>query len=226
MSPSEADPVGRSASRVLSVYQARKVNAIDWECAAESFDDDELFIVRDTEEPGAAAAQDRAEFEQRVREAYNKGLADGRQEAGAAAKTEYRDAIERMAQSAARLQEYRGRIRRDAEEDLVKLSIAVARRLIRRELTVDPESVHAVIRVALEKMQARDVSRVRVHPAQVAGIKEMLARVSGAKDLEVTGDAALDLGDAIFETPRSDLDATIDSQLREIERGFVDRLPK
>ena len=57
--------------------------------------------------PGIRAAGARAD---------NKGLADGRQEAGAAAK-EYRDAIERMAQSAARLQEeYRVRGRRDAEK--------------------------------------------------------------------------------------------------------------
>ncbi|MCX6623311.1 MAG: FliH/SctL family protein [Acidobacteria bacterium] len=206
-----ADSVGRSPSRVLPAYQAGKVNAIDWQYSST---------------PLAALAQDTAEFEQRVREAYDKGVTDGRQEARAAARAEFLDAIERLAQSAARLQEYRANIRRDAEQDLVKLSIAVARRLIRRELTVDPETVHGVIRVALEKMQARDISRLRVHPSQVAGVKEMLARMAGAKTLEVAGDSALDLGDAIFETSRSDLDATIDSQLREIERGFVDRLPK
>lgn len=225
--PGEPEPVGRSVSRLVSAYEAGRLQPVRWEEAAEQgYGEDDVFIVRDTDDPAAQAVEDTVEIEQRVSEAYNQGLAEGRAAARNDARGEYREAIERLAQAAARIQEYRGRVRRDAEEDLVKLSIAVARRLIRRELTVDPESVHAIIRVALEKMQARDISRIRVHPSQVASVRDMLSRLTAAQELEVTGDSALELGDAIFETSRSDLDATIEAQLREIERGFVDRLPK
>ncbi len=220
------EAVGRWTGRVLSIRQAGQLKAIQWECEDESCVAD-FYRASDSGEPVRAPNGDAAfDIEQRLREAYEKGIADGRQEARTAARTEYRDAIERLAQAAARLQEHRIQIRREAEEELVRLAIAVARRLIRRELTVDPESVHGIIRIALEKIQARDISRVRVHPSQSTGVQEMLGRIAGAKNLEVVADPSLDLGDAVFETSRSDLDATIDSQLREIERGFVDRLPK
>jgi len=233
--PAGADTIGRYPGRILPAGQGARLNPVYWEQAGEDIaaaaDEDEPFIIHADEdaEPAPAAPRETVDFvdvEARVKEAYEKGLADARQEARAAARAEYREAVEKLAQSAARLQEYRSRIRHDAEQDLVKLSIAIARRLIRRELTVDPESVHGIIRVALEKMQARDISRLRVHPSHVAGVREMLQRTAGASGLEVAADPSLQLGDAIFETSRSELDATIESQLREIERGFADRLPK
>ena len=228
------DAVGRYPGRILPAGQATRLTPIFWEQAGDAAtapDDDEPFLIHAEEEDEPAPVVQRepvdiVDIEARVKEAYEKGLADARQEARAAARAEYREAVEKLAQTTARLHEYRSRIRHDAEQDLVKLSIAIARRLIRRELTVDPESVHGIIRVALEKMQARDISRLRVHPSHVAGVKEMLQRTSGATGLEVAADPSLQPGDAIFETSRSELDATIESQLREIERGFADRLPK
>ena len=37
-------------------------------------------------------------------------------------------------------------------------------------------------------------------------------------------DPSRDLGTVIFETQRGNLDASVDSQLQEIERGLADRL--
>jgi flagellar biosynthesis/type III secretory pathway protein FliH len=40
----------------------------------------------------------------------------------------------------------------------------------------------------------------------------------------VIADASRAIGSVIFETPRGNLDASVDSQLQEIERGLADRL--
>jgi flagellar assembly protein FliH len=40
---------------------------------------------------------------------------------------------------------------------------------------------------------------------------------------EIVADTALQIGDVIIETRRGDLDASLETQLREIERGFADR---
>jgi flagellar biosynthesis/type III secretory pathway protein FliH len=41
---------------------------------------------------------------------------------------------------------------------------------------------------------------------------------------ELVADPALPPGGLVFETSRGDLEASIDNQLREIERGLTDRL--
>jgi flagellar biosynthesis/type III secretory pathway protein FliH len=47
---------------------------------------------------------------------------------------------------------------------------------------------------------------------------------SGAAKAEIVADNSLLLGDILFETTRGSLDASIDSQLLEIERGLTDLL--
>ena len=42
--------------------------------------------------------------------------------------------------------------------------------------------------------------------------------------MEITPDNSRELGTVVFETQRGNLDASIDSQLQEIERGLADCL--
>jgi flagellar assembly protein FliH len=49
-----------------------------------------------------------------------------------------------------------------------------------------------------------------------------MAAVSTLRNIELVPDASLERGAAIFETTRGNLDASIETQLREIERGFTD----
>jgi len=96
--------------------------------------------------------------------------------------------------------------------------------VLHRELTLDPESIEGLIRVALDKLQSRELCRVRVHPDQEQAIRKSLERFSNSQKVELITDSSLQCGDVLFETAHGNLDASIDSQLGEIERGLADRL--
>ena len=73
-------------------------------------------------------------------------------------------------------------MRRDAEKDLVKLSIAIARRVLHRELTLDPESIDGLIKVALDKLRiAGTVPRARRIRTRRPSIRALLDRYSSSK---------------------------------------------
>jgi flagellar assembly protein FliH len=133
--------------------------------------------------------------------------------------------LERLAKSIQDLSGIRGKLRKQAEEDLVKLAIAIARRVLRRELTVDPDAMQGIVVAALDRLQARDVSRVRLHPSQEAALRRHL-EAAGVRAIELMPDSSLAAGDLLFETSRGTFDASIESQLREIERGFAVTLPR
>ena len=153
--------------------------------------------------------------------AYREGESAGREKAAA----ELHSTLERLARSVAEVSGARSRFRREAEQDLVQLSLGIARRILRRELTIDPEAVCGLVRAALDKMQTRDSCRIRIHPDHHAAVRRMLDKQStGAA--EVVPDSALQPGDVVIESKRGDLDATIEGQLGEIERGFADRLKR
>jgi flagellar assembly protein FliH len=133
-------------------------------------------------------------------------------------------ALQRLAQSIEEMASLRSRLRREAEADTVKLALAIARRVIRRELAIDPEALHGLVLAALEKLQAQEICRVRVHPGQVSAVAVLLRKAAGGVPVEVVPDGSRDPGAVVFETERGNLDASVESQLGEIERGLADAL--
>lgn len=164
--------------------------------------------------------------EQLEKEAYQRGFTDGKGVGRQQAATELQPVLDRLTHSLAEVSSMRGRIRKDAEADLVKLSIAVARRILHRELTLDSESISGIIRVALEKLESHELSQVRVHPDQEPAVRAALTRLNDGRNIELKADPSLQCGDILFETVQGTVDASIEMQLREIERGFADRLKR
>jgi flagellar assembly protein FliH len=167
-----------------------------------------------------------ANVERIEREAYQRGFAEGQATGKDQAGSAVSPVVERLSRSLAELGSLRSRIRRDAEGDLLKLSIAIARRVLHRELTLDPESIEGLIKVALDKLQSRESCRVRVHPEQEEAIRVALERAAHSSKMEIIPDPSLQSGDVLFETAHGTIDASIETQLREIERGFADRLQR
>jgi flagellar assembly protein FliH len=170
------------------------------------------------------SAPDTREIEKRIREAHAAGVKEGEASGKAKAAAEMQPVMERLARSIEEIARFRPRLRREAEQDLIRLAMAIARRIIRRELAIDPEALHGLILGALEKLQGQEICRVRVHPSHVAAVTACLKQIAAASPVEVIPDASREVGTVIFETDRGNLDASVESQLREIERGLGDRL--
>jgi len=211
--------------RILNAGQAQEsVQAIDWRpangAAAQRASD---------VSPDAAALQRQvAELERamqvRVKQAADAALQDGIRRGREEAAADVKPMLERLARSTADLSALRDRVRRQAEHDLVKLALAIAKRVMHRELAIDPDAMQGIVRAALDRLQNRDVDRLRVHPNHVGSVRACLEEAGRAPAIEVVADPALNAGDAVFETSLGELDASVDSQLREIERGFADKL--
>ena len=169
-------------------------------------------------------AQLQQQYEQRAREAHAAGLREGEAAGRQRAAAELQPVIDRLARSMEEIGGLRTRLRAEAEADLIQLSLAIARRVLRRELAIDPEALHGLVLGALEKLSGQEISRVRVHPAHAALVTESLRQNSTSAKVEVIADPSRQLGAVIFETQRGNLDASVESQLQEIERGLADRL--
>ncbi len=173
---------------------------------------------------GDALAQIRQECAQRVSEAHAAGVREGEANGRRQAATELEPVVARLCASIEELAGMRARLRHEAEADLVKLALAIARRVLRRELSVDPEALGGLVLSALDKLQGQEIARVRVHPAQAAAVTAGLRKTPAGTAVEVLSDPSREPGAIVFETARGNLDASLESQLMEIERGLADRL--
>ena len=163
---------------------------------------------------------------QQVQEAHAAGVREGEAGGQARAALELQPVMERLSRSIEEMGGLRARLRREAEKDLVRLSLAIARRILRRELMIDPEAMHGLVLGALEKLQSQEICRARVHPSQAGLVTACLERRVGDVKVEVLADPSCEPGAVILETERGSLDASVESQLQEIERGLTDRLQR
>lgn len=168
----------------------------------------------------------RVEDERRnsLEQGNKQGRAEGLQTGIEQESAKWTDALARLAQAIEDMSKSKARFRAEVEEDAVKLALAIARKVLNRELASDPEALVGLARVAFGKLNLRELQRVRVHPAGAPAIEKLLAASSAPKRVEVIPDGTLERGGAIFETDRGMLDASVTTQLSEIERGLADML--
>jgi flagellar assembly protein FliH len=194
------------------------------------------------EEPaheGTKSARARAantSFEERLteetRKSFEAGRERGRQEgrqtereaqAAALAAEEER----RKRQLAALIESFtaeRDRFLHAVEQEVVKLALAVAARILRREAQMDPLLLAGAVRVALGQLAGASEVLLRVPAAEADLWKETIALVPklAMKPAVVAGEE-MRLGDCVIESKVGTVDLGVRSQLGEIERGFFDR---
>jgi flagellar assembly protein FliH len=161
-----------------------------------------------------------AELAQIRKAAFDEGAKKAREDGV----TEIKNVDDRLARTLRDLVVLKRRMRSEAESDVVRLSLAIAKRILHRELTVDPESIHGVVHAALQKLQNREVASVRVCPSALDTVRSALERAGITSGISVIADPKMQNGDLVFETTLGELDASIETQLKEIARGFSDRL--
>lgn len=165
-------------------------------------------------------------MELQVRQTRERAFQEGQKAGRESAAAEVQPVLNRMLQSCTDLAGMRPRIRRETESDIVVLTVAIARRVLRREISVDPDAIHGIVKAALEKVQTKEICLVRTHPDHVAAVRGFFEKSGLAAGLQITADTTLEPGGLVLETKRGNLDASVETQLKEIERGFTDRLGK
>ncbi len=131
-------------------------------------------------------------------------------------------AMIRCADAVKTILEARHKMRKQMEQDLVHLAIVVAKRILHRELNTDQDALLGLVRVALDKIDMRELHRLRVSPSGARVLEAEMATLHLPSRVEIAADASLEPGAVLLETSRGVLDASIDTQLLEIERGFTD----
>jgi flagellar assembly protein FliH len=112
---------------------------------------------------------------------------------------------------------------RAVEKEVVKLALAVAARILRREAQMDPLLLTGAVRVALGQLSGLTEARVRVPAGELDLWKDALSLLPNLaiRPQVLPGEGML-LGDCVIETALGSVDLGIRSQLGEIERGFFD----
>jgi flagellar assembly protein FliH len=110
-----------------------------------------------------------------------------------------------------------------AESQVVKLAIAIARRVLAREVEANEMHLAATVHAALNRVHDGSKSILRVRVGEQAQWEALFAS-SCEGSVTVVGDAHLEAGECVLETDVGTVELGVQVQLAEIERGFGDLL--
>jgi flagellar assembly protein FliH len=172
--------------------------------------------------PASARPSDR-DLDERVatmeRDAFAKGYAEGERAGVQAAATRTDAMLRRLAETIEELVSLRGEIVRKSERQTVQLVLAIAERIVQREITLDRSLLIGMARAALDRLGEHGTATIRLNPADLAAIGDG-TDLSGT-GVQVTADAVVSRGGCLVQSDFGFMDVSPDAQFRELARVLL-----
>jgi flagellar assembly protein FliH len=117
----------------------------------------------------------------------------------------------------------RGRLFADVERQVVKLAVEVAKKIVHREIQADRDVIQTLVKVALSHAAEKSAVTVRLSPADYNYLLEHRAELNegnSSREIVLLADKSIERGGCLVQTECGDIDARIEEEFRELERGF------
>ena len=171
------------------------------------------------ETSGTVTAAESAAVE---RDAFTKGYAQGERAGAEAAATRADAMLRRLAQTLDELQSLRAELIRRTEREVVELSLAIARKIVQREVALDRELMLAMARVALDRLADVATASIRLHPDDYAATVH--ARGSAAvtsHGVQIVSDASVGRGGCLVHSEFGSVDVGVSAQIDELTHALL-----
>lgn len=119
------------------------------------------------------------------------------------------------------LADLRAQMAAQAEQDLVRLALEIAKKVVQREVRVDHEIVLTLARVAIARLHSRANATVRLHPDDYNYVWSHRERLNAESSVEIVEDRSVGRGGCIVQSEMGEIDARIEQQFAEIEQEFL-----
>jgi len=176
-------------------------------------------VAGDAPSPGPARpTTDLSEIE---RQAFGKGYEQG-ERAGLEAGGHRAEAmLRRMAETLEELGSLRQQMIQQTESQTVRLALTIAKRILRREVSLDEDLTIAMARVALDRLGEHAGATIRLHPDDYALTTGEGQDPWDSDQVTVVADDNISRGGCRIESAFGFVDASVDAQFDEIEKAVL-----
>jgi len=163
----------------------------------------------------------RAQAEKIKTQAKNEGLASGRSEGKKDSSQKLKDALETLNQAV----KERKKIIKDAENEILRLSLKAAEQIIRSEVSLHRDVCLNIVSEAVNRVSDREQVIVRVNREDAEYIKKYKDRLAGildgVKSFSILEDSQIEPGGCIVETNLGYVDARISTKVKALEEALM-----
>lgn len=112
------------------------------------------------------------------------------------------------------------------EEQVVKLALVIAEKVINQEVATRKEIILGVLKGVLKNISETEGMKIRLNPQDFRYIMEIrndfLQSIDGVRNVIFEEDISIKRGGAVVETMFGEVDARLESQIKEIKTAILD----
>lgn len=166
-----------------------------------------------------AALEHEEQLRSTRQQAYEQGFVEGERVGRQAGELMVETTAARYERAVAELAHAHEELQRSMETQTVELSLEIARKVIQRELSTDPDLVSALALVALKRVQSHPAITLRVSRHDFARIHDAVTSVNGS--VTIVEDSSLERGDFMMDTGSTHLDARLQTEVDTLGRAML-----
>ena len=152
--------------------------------------------------------------------AYENGFREGERAGRQAAERNVEAAVQRYDGAVVEMAVAQRSVAEMMETQTVLLAIEIARKIIQREVSVDPDLVGALATVAIRRVQSHQMITVRVSRHDFERVREAIAEVNPA--IVIMEESAMERGDFTIDTAQTHLDGRLQNQVEMLGRVMLE----
>lgn len=155
------------------------------------------------------------------REGYEKGFAQGLKDGRDLEEGQRKEMAKRLETLLDELGRLKEQIYTETEQEMVRLSVAIARKITRSELRAGSYRIEETIRAAMRLLVDTSHVRIRISPEDMEDVSRLvpsLAVDTKAGRIEIMEDHAVHRGGCLLQTGFGNVNATIEDQIAMVEK--------
>lgn len=154
-------------------------------------------------------------------DAHGKGYAEGLQ----AQNKDIAAKLEMLASITKTIPQIKKDILAKGEEQMVKLAIAIAEKILQQEVATRKEIILDVLKGSLKNIAETEGMKIRLNPQDFRYMmevkKDFLQSFDGIRNIVFEEDSSIKRGGAVVETMFGEVDARLENQLKEIKAALL-----
>ncbi|MFT5174990.1 MAG: flagellar assembly protein FliH [Gammaproteobacteria bacterium] len=148
---------------------------------------------------------------------YEDGFAKGFAQGMQLAQTQTSENLKVLAQLTAYVREPMAMLDEQVDDELVRLVLAIARQVVRREVRTDPQQIVAVVREACGALDdVRGNLRIALHPDEARLVRAMFTAEESLAAIVVEEDPSITRGGCTVKSEISFVDAQVEARIARI----------
>jgi len=164
------------------------------------------------------------------KEAYTRGLTEGKREATESERKKIAPVLEAFEHAIVELADIKRKLRLTAEKETVNLALAIARKVVCTELTLNRDILGNIVKEAMSRVVERRNIKIRLSPSDMNFLRETGYRsfdfLGNVEGVDFEEDGSVHSGGCVIETSLGEIDGRIEKQFQIIEEALRMELEK